>query len=46
MWHWARDLDAQDRLLPEFAIPPGIASGSPADLAILNEEGWILGIPP
>lgn len=43
MWHWARDLDSQDLLLPEFAIPPGISSGSPEDVVIRNEEGWILG---
>ncbi len=45
MWHWARDLDATDLLIKEFAIPNGIALGSPDDLLIRNEEGWILGCP-
>jgi hypothetical protein len=45
LWHWARDLDTKDILINEFAIPTGISSGSPADLAIRNEEGWILGCP-
>ncbi|HEX2225850.1 MAG TPA: hypothetical protein VHM64_01835 [Candidatus Binatia bacterium] len=46
MWHWARDLDARDLLLREFAIPQGIASGSREDIVIRSEEGWILGCPP
>ena len=46
MWHGARDLDAKNLLLREFAIPPGIASGSRDDIVIRNEEGWILGCPP
>jgi hypothetical protein len=46
MWHWARDLDARDLLINEFAIPPGIASGSSEDHTIRREEGWILGCPP
>jgi len=45
MWHWARDLDAQNLLINEFAIPPGITSGSPGDTVIRSEEGWILGCP-
>ena len=45
MWHWARDLDLKNLLLREFAIPPGIASGSQDDAVIRNEEGWILGCP-
>jgi precorrin-8X/cobalt-precorrin-8 methylmutase len=45
MWHWARDLDEQDRLLSQFAIPPDVAAGSRADLTIRTEEGWILGSP-
>jgi precorrin-8X/cobalt-precorrin-8 methylmutase len=45
MWHWARDLDAKDLLIREFAIPPGIVSGSPEDAVIRSEEGWILGCP-
>jgi hypothetical protein len=46
MWHWARDLDAQGLLVNEFAIPPGIVSGSLDDVVIRSEEGWILGCPP
>jgi nucleotidyltransferase substrate binding protein (TIGR01987 family) len=46
MWHWARDLDAQGLLVNEFAIPRGIVSGSPDDVVIRSEEGWILGCPP
>jgi precorrin-8X/cobalt-precorrin-8 methylmutase len=46
MWHWARDLDAKNLLLREFAIPPRIASGSRDDSVIRSEEGWILGCPP
>jgi precorrin-8X/cobalt-precorrin-8 methylmutase len=45
MWHWVRDLDARECLVEEFAIPAGITSGSPDDLMILREEGWILGCP-
>lgn len=45
MWHWARDLDAKNLLMNEFAIPAGIAIGSADDLTIRNEEGWILGCP-
>lgn len=45
MWHWARDLDAQNRLVNEFAIPRGVVPGSPADLTVRTEEGWILGCP-
>ena len=43
MWHWARDLDASNLLIKEFAIPPGITSGSQEDAVIRHEEGWILG---
>ncbi|HYY25817.1 MAG TPA: hypothetical protein VE689_10025 [Candidatus Udaeobacter sp.] len=43
MWYWARDLDAKNLLLREFAIPPGITSGSTDDTVIRSEEGWILG---
>jgi hypothetical protein len=32
-------------LIREFAIPPGIVSGSPEDAVIRSEEGWILGCP-
>ena len=46
LWQWARDLDRRDALVNEFMIPPRIAAGSPDDLAIRNEEGWILGCPP
>jgi precorrin-8X/cobalt-precorrin-8 methylmutase len=46
MWYWARDLDTKNLLLSEFAIPPGITSGSPDDAVIRSEEGWILGCPP
>jgi precorrin-8X/cobalt-precorrin-8 methylmutase len=45
MWHWARDLDARNLLIKEFAIPPGITSGSHDDIVIRGEEGWILGCP-
>ena len=45
MWHWARDLDAKNSLINEFAMPPGIASGSVEDHMIRREEGWILGCP-
>ena len=45
MWHWARDLDAKNLLINEFAIPTGIASGSAEDHTIRREEGWILGCP-
>jgi hypothetical protein len=43
MWHWARDLDARNSLINEFAIPPGIGSESVEDHTIRHEEGWILG---
>jgi hypothetical protein len=43
MWRWARDLDARNSLINEFAIPPGIESGSAEDHIIRREEGWILG---
>src|SRR5437667_354283 len=43
MWHWARDLDARNSLIKEFAMPPGIGSGSAEDYIIRREEGWILG---
>jgi len=42
MWHWARDLDARNSLIKEFAMPPGIGSGSAEDYIIRREEGWIL----
>jgi hypothetical protein len=45
MWHWARDLDVRNLLINEFAIPPGITSGSREDILIRSEEGWILGCP-
>jgi hypothetical protein len=45
MWHWARNLDAKNLLINEFAIPLGIASGSEEDIVIRREEGWILGCP-
>ncbi|HEY7716258.1 MAG TPA: hypothetical protein VIE90_17220 [Candidatus Binatia bacterium] len=45
IWHWARDLDAKDLLIREFAIPPGITVGSEEDTVIRSEEGWILGCP-
>jgi precorrin-8X/cobalt-precorrin-8 methylmutase len=45
IWHWARDLDVQDLLMKDFAIPAGIVSGSAGDLVIRGEEGWILGCP-
>ena len=45
MWHWARDLDAKNLLIEEFAIPPGITSESLEDHTIRFEEGWILGCP-
>jgi len=43
MWHWARDLDARNSLINEFAIPPGIVSGSAEDRMICREEGGIMG---
>jgi precorrin-8X/cobalt-precorrin-8 methylmutase len=43
MWHWARDLDATNSLVKEFAIPDGIMVGSAEDHIIQSEEGWILG---
>jgi hypothetical protein len=43
LWRWARDLDARNSLIDEFAIPPGIESGSAEDHIIRREEGWILG---
>jgi hypothetical protein len=43
MWHWVRDLDQENSLIKQFAIPPGIASGSAEDCMIRHEEGWILG---
>jgi precorrin-8X/cobalt-precorrin-8 methylmutase len=43
MWHWARDLDRRNLLIKEFAIPPGVGSGSAEDHIICREEGWILG---
>jgi hypothetical protein len=46
IWHWARDLDAKNLLVKEFAIPSGITKGSEEDLVIRREEGWILGCPP
>jgi nucleotidyltransferase substrate binding protein (TIGR01987 family) len=45
MWHWAHRLDAQGLLVNEFMIPLGIESGSPDDVVIRSEEGWILGCP-
>ena len=45
MWHWARDLDAKNLLIREFATPLGITSGSRDDNVIRSEEGWILGCP-
>ena len=45
MWQWARDLDASNLLIKEFAIPPGIVSKSAEDSVIRSEEGWILGCP-
>ena len=45
MWHWARDLDAKNLLIREFATPPGIANKSQEDIVICSEEGWILGCP-
>jgi hypothetical protein len=45
-WHWARDLDAKNRLVGQFAIPTGITADSPDDVTIRGEEGWILGCPP
>lgn len=45
MWHWARDLDARNLLIKEFATPPGIANESAEDNVIRSEEGWILGCP-
>jgi precorrin-8X/cobalt-precorrin-8 methylmutase len=45
MWYWARELDAKHLLVREFAIPPGITSGSQDDTVIRGEEGWILGCP-
>ena len=45
MWHRARDLDARNLLIREFAIPSGITSGSEEDINIRTEEGWILGCP-
>jgi precorrin-8X/cobalt-precorrin-8 methylmutase len=45
MWRWARDLDAKNLLINEFAIPPGITSESQDDIVIRSEEGWILGCP-
>lgn len=46
IWQWARDLDAKDALIDEFAIPHGITTGSQDDIVIRTEEGWILGCPP
>jgi precorrin-8X/cobalt-precorrin-8 methylmutase len=45
MWQWARELDATNLLIREFAIPPAITSGSEDDIVIRTEEGWILGCP-
>ena len=45
MWHWARDLDAKNILIREFATPPGIVNASEEDNVICSEEGWILGCP-
>ncbi len=45
MWHWARDLDAKGTLVNELAIPSGIRADSADDVAIREEEGWILGCP-
>jgi len=46
MWHWARDLDAKDRLASAFSLPPSITSGTSDEVAVRTEEGWILGCPP
>jgi precorrin-8X/cobalt-precorrin-8 methylmutase len=46
IWHWARDLDLKNSLINDFAIPQGITIGSPDDIVIRSEEGWILGCPP
>jgi hypothetical protein len=32
VWHWARNLDARDLLVHEFAMPADITSGSPDDI--------------
>jgi hypothetical protein len=45
MWHWARDLDAEDCLLRAFTLPVGLEAGSPDEVAARTEEGWILGCP-
>jgi hypothetical protein len=41
---WARDSDDCGTLLPAFGLPAGILPGSPEDLVIRTEEGWILGV--
>lgn len=43
MWQWARKLDARDELLKEFSRPSGLKEED--NIAILDEEGWILGCP-
>jgi precorrin-8X/cobalt-precorrin-8 methylmutase len=42
MWTWARDLDRQATLQRHFSLPPSITPGSPDDLAVQTEEGWVL----
>jgi hypothetical protein len=40
MWHWARDLDQANALLPRFAHP--IALPPANDTSVLAAEGWVL----
>ena len=40
MWHWARDLDIADKLLPKFAIPKDLSDAE--ESIARTEEGWIL----
>lgn len=45
MWQWARDLDACGDLWRWFSAPADVRAGSACDVAIREEEGWILGAP-
>ncbi len=45
MWEWARNADALEELVHDFAIPAGIRPGTTDDVHVRHEEGWILGCP-
>jgi precorrin-8X/cobalt-precorrin-8 methylmutase len=42
MWQWANELDRLDQLQARFQRPNGVIPGSPDDVKIRTEEGWVL----